>query len=253
MSRHRSVLIGRLLSVRLLFVLIGIGGVGVSRQAYAQSASESQSKPVVAVMTDNEAFGVATRFVLYRDGLVLFRSDENSPYQAVKLNAKERAALLAQFSLSAFDLLEPRFDTGAEVGSGDDAPVWRVTHFGDKRRFDVSGRGHFEQGGKERDKAPREFLAILDQALSFAHKRAKKWVPTVLQGTLAYRDRQDEEKIPDGWPAALPKPARGAKTRTFWFKKALVPVVEEYRRRVNGGGRWHLGYAVVAPREQDWR
>ena len=171
-----------------------------------------------------------TSFVLFDDGLVVYieiggKAEGDAEYKAVRLDARERKALLDSLAVNAF----PAHDVAVRSPTRlrEDVRTTTIAVWRHGKPVHVSAAGELSasmcpdptgQPGQWRDKdcvrdrAPRPFLHIYDILANYEHPRATRWLPRRLQVVMSPMEpdhvffKKPEEWLP--WPKDWPTLAR---------------------------------------------
>lgn len=178
------------------------------------AAQEDQRKPLVLVneTTRGRKLGSETKwtagymnplFVLYSDGLVIFKKPGNA-YElfSAQLTQKETDELMVAVNPKALSGLDAMTFTSRRMHP----PIYSIRYwFGAEtkmRRVAVAGTLKSDRpDGGDRASAPKAFLSALDQALSFERTGALPWVPKrVLIRVSPSQAKTEAVAWPKGWP-----------------------------------------------------
>ncbi len=136
-------------------------------------------------------------FVLYDDGLAVFKNDgDRFRLFSVVLASREKNTLLS--AIDGFLKLEDSYTTTNQFHP----PVYFIKYWQGSRMKKVSVIGPIRTSEEDRNKTPRAFLELFDQMVSFRHKKARLWEPeTVEIDVYPLTDAQGEPvPWPKGWP-----------------------------------------------------
>lgn len=175
-------------------------------------------------------------FVLYDDGLVLFRTERKS--KEVRSSQLTRAALEEWTGLieqSGFPDLRESYSLNLKLEQP--ISVIKYRHNGVIRRIAVSGP---MRESKDRAKAPQAFVELFDRMVSFAPVESKIWEP------LRVEVRISPFMKPAGKPLRWPKGLPGL-TDSSTKKESIGP--EMYHLHLEGKNRGKLERLLASRKE----
>ena len=195
--------------VGVLFLLAGIDFASPSLQAQ-ENPDAVESAPVLLLREGAMESPPAPRtiwrlnalnptFVLYHDGLVIFKKEyRQSELFSAQLRPDEMRALLQGFNLEEFLRLEESYRTNNHV----DQPGSVIKYWQDQTMKRVMVSGPIRDSQEDRNKAPQAFLAIFDRLCAFHHENARLWEPKTVQlHVFPYQEAKGESVA---WPTAWP-------------------------------------------------
>ncbi len=180
----------------------------------AQEITTSQAKPIILLkkMTPELYYGTTTTtiwqlnwknpaFVLYDDGLVIFRKKtDDFNFFSVKLPPDEMNKLLDEFGVNEqFINLEEHYN----INDDSDPPINTIATWQDQKEKSVTVVGHLNDDKEDdRKKTSPTFLKLFDQLNSFEHFQAQNWQPQSVRILItAFPGSQGEPATwPQGWP-----------------------------------------------------
>lgn len=194
--------------VRVVFLLVVLAGL-------AAPAIEGQEKPEAAERTPLLVLTESTHkplepqawtlnnlnptFVLYNDGLVIFKKGEGSlEFFSVELTPAEMNAWLEGLNIAEFLKLGDSYYTNNYF----DQPVSVMKYWQGHTIKRVMVSGPIRDSEADRNKTPEAFLKIFDRLIAFHHKNAQSWEPEKLEiYVIPYTDSKGEPVAwPKGWP-----------------------------------------------------
>lgn len=138
-------------------------------------------------------------FVLYEDGLVIFRKGRgSSEFFSVQLTPEEMNTLLGGLSVEDFLKLGENYYTNNLF----DQPYSVIKYWQDHAMKRVAVFGPIRESAEDRNKTPQAFLKIFDRLTSFDHENARLWEPERLEiHVIPYTNSEGE---PVAWPKDWP-------------------------------------------------
>lgn len=143
-------------------------------------------------------------FVVYDDGLVVFRPTADSELREARVTESEMTAILGVSAKAFFELPEKISGTRRL-----DAPVHLVTRWRGTNRKTVRFFGSLHEEA-DRGQAPASLLKVLDAVMNFRPMNAKPWEPEVAV-LRACRTKKGHSKADstNSWPTAWRSPEHG--------------------------------------------
>ena len=143
--------------------------------------------------------GLNPTFVLYQDGLVIFRKGrDSSEFFSVQLTPEETNTLLEGLIVGDFLKLKENYYTT----NLPDQPYSVINYWQDHAMKRVAVFGPIRKSAEDRNKTPQAFLRIFDRLTSFNHETAQLWEPEKLEiHVIPYTDSKGE---PVAWPKDWP-------------------------------------------------
>lgn len=138
-------------------------------------------------------------FVLYDDGLVIFKSDKDQfELFSVELTPQEMNTLLEEFRIDEFLKLEDSYYTNNQFHQ----PLYFIKYWQGRKMKKVRVIGPIRDNEADRNIAPKAFLKIFDKMISFHHKNARLWEPEKIEIALYPYTNSQGEPVPwtAGWP-----------------------------------------------------
>lgn len=192
----------------LLFVLSVIGLT--NSEIHAQEKIEPDRKPII-LLQEPIAYGDSYKtiwqsgqwnpnFILYHDGLVIFKKETNQ-YElfSVKLSPDELKRLLDEFKIGN-EFMELEYAIFASPYL--DQPGHTIKYWQGLKMKQVSVFGAIRENAEDRKHAPKAFLQLFDQMISFDHKNARLWEPQKVEIKVWPYINAEGEPVPwpKGWP-----------------------------------------------------
>lgn len=201
-TRHKTSKIAIVLLVTALVVSKGL--------LKSQEQSPNQTRKPILILDERTRMGkvknsvwqlnsLNPEFVLYDDGLVLFKKDNTDPdYFSVKLKPQEIKTLLENFKIDEFLKLKKSHSTNNKFHQ----PINVIKYWQGGKTKTVQIIGSIRDDEKDRNNSPSNFLRIFDQMISFQHPNSQVWVPYKLKIHLYSQTSPKGEPVswPSGWP-----------------------------------------------------
>jgi hypothetical protein len=242
----------------------------------SQEASPDQNrKPVITFQASTRMSGMGETiwklgflnpdFVLYDDGLVIFRKDKNtSDFISVQLNSQEMKSLVEKFKIDTFLKLEKSYSTNNKFHQ----PINSIKYWQGSKMKKVSVQGQVQSDEKDRSKSPQAFLNIFDSIMSFEHKNSQIWKPYKLEISLYPQKNAKGDPIP--WPREWPdlnhittkKRTDDALSHSYKIYldgthkdefELMLPKINKYQPVIINGKPWYLApQRYILPNEEMW-
>ncbi len=161
---------------------------------------ESSAWPIRKDTTIWQLNSINPDFVLYDDGLVIFKKDEDQfDLYSVQLTKDEMNGLLEKFNIGDdFMKLEDSYSTNNLF----DQLTYLIKYWQNSKMKRVLVSGPIRDSEKDRENTPPAFLELFDQIISFTNKDAPLWQPEKVEIHLySFEDSQGE---PVPWPKKWP-------------------------------------------------
>ncbi len=224
-----------------------------------QEASPQRELPQSRFWQENI---ILPTFVLYDDGLVLFRTARNSTeVRSSRLTRVEIEEWIGLIEQSGFWDLSESYSLNMRLEQP--ISVIKYRHDGDIRRIAVSGP---MRENKDRARAPKTFVELFDRMVSFAPTGSKVWEPLRVEVRIFPSVESDGKPLP--WPKGWPD-LTDASTRTFiGYETYLLYVDGKNRKKLErlmlslkekqalaiGGRPWSAALTrYCLPGEEQWQ
>lgn len=196
----------------IAFVLVALAGFASPSMSAQETPNASERKPIL-VLRELTAWGPRPQegsktiwtlnglnptFVLYNDGLVIFKKGKDSlELFSAELTPAEMHTWLEGLDVAAFLKLEDSYYTNNFF----DQPT-SVIYWQDHTIKRVMVSGPIRDSEADRNKAPQAFLKIFNRVITFHHDNARMWEPEKVQlHVIPYTDSEGEPVAwPKGWP-----------------------------------------------------
>lgn len=241
--------------IRILLAMIAV--LLLPQAAAAQARAEP--RPLIVLLEANPwlmAVGSdSPAFALYDDGQVIYRT--RSGYKSVKLDARERAALIERVQPQALARVAGHYDVLANVS---DQPTEYLFVFGADGPKAVSVYGSLTQVAKL---VPAPIGTAYAALHGYQHPRARDWLPDKIEVLIWPYEYAPEESIlwPKGWPGlGHPETVKRDEGAYSLFlpasrSRALTALLQTRRERGAvriDGRKWAVSYRFPFPQEQSW-
>ena len=190
----------------LLFVLFGMA-VAAAPVVYAESAErtpilvlhEATHEGLPSAETIWSLNALNPTFVLYEDGMVIFKKERRSSESfSAQLTPEQMHALLGELNVKEFLTLEEAYSTNNHL----EQPGTVIKYWQDHAMKRVMVSGQIRESAEDRNRAPQAFLRMFDRLTGFHHENARVWVPETLEiHVIPYTN---SEGIPVAWPKDWP-------------------------------------------------
>ncbi len=196
-------------SIVLLSLVMGFASAGIN----AQEQSTIPNRQPIILLQETTRGGHEGRehtvwklgsinptFVLYNDGLVIFKKDKNQfELFSVELTPDKLSALLEELAIGEeFLQLEDSYYTNNQFHQ----PLYIIKYWQDEKPKRVMVAGPIRDSEEDRDKAPKAFLEIFDKVMLFARTDAHLWKPEKVE--IRVSPYTDSEGQPVPWPRGWP-------------------------------------------------
>ena len=205
-------------------------------------------------------------FVLYEDGLVIFRKGKGSAeFFSVQLTPEETNTLLERSSVEDFLKLEENYYTTNLF----DQPYSVIKYWQAHAMKRVAVFGPIRESAEDRNKAPQAFLRIFDRLTSFNHETARLWEPEKLEiHVIPYTDSKGEPVAwPKDWPDLNDKTTEditeyvGHESYHIYLAgdqrdklEQLLSGLKEKQAVLMNGRQWYVSpWRYCLPNEEAWR
>jgi hypothetical protein len=188
----------------LFFLLVILAGLTTASVQGLERPEAAERKPVI--LLDEIAHmpsppgkwnlnSLNPTFVLYKDGLVIFKKGRrSSALFSAQLTTEQMNAWLEGLHVEEFLKLEEDYSTINLF----DQPLSTIRYWQDHTMKRVKVYGPIRESAEDRNRAPQTFLRVFDRLISFDHENARLWEPEKLElHVIPYTDARGE---PVAWP-----------------------------------------------------
>ena len=200
-------------------------------------------------------------FVLYSDGLAIFRtsnaSSSRSGYLSTRLSSAEYQAFISSISPKAMANLAASY----MAASSTDQPNNELHVWLNGRRKSVSVYGALRRDAEARSKTPADFLRVFDAITKFSAE-ASPWLPDYIEVLIWPFDYSAEQPLqwPEGWPPFEQARPRGREGLHQLFLEAkhfdrlneLINSLNPKQAVSLANRKWAISYRLALPQENAW-
>lgn len=193
--------------MRVVFLVVVLAGLAAPSVQGREQPEAAERTPLILLdeMTQGEPPALSTTrwalnflnpmFVLYKDGLVIFKKARGSSEScSAQLTPEQVNALLEGLNVEAFLALEEEYYTNNQFHQ----PLAIITYWQDHAMKRVMVSGPIRERAEDRNKTPHAFLRIFDRVTSFHHENAQLWEPEKLE--IRVIPYTDSKGAPVAWP-----------------------------------------------------
>ena len=261
--------------VRVVFLLVVLAGLA-SPCVQGREQSEAAERTPLILLNEGTSIPPAPgpwslndfnpTFVLYKDGLVIFRNGKGpSEFFSVQLTPEETNTLLRGLIVGDFLKLKENYYTTNLF----DQPYSVIRYWQDHAMKRVAVFGPIRESAEDRNKAPQAFLRIFDRLTSFNHETARLWEPEKLEiHVIPYTDSKGEPVAwPKDWPDLNDKTTEditeyvGHESYHIYLAgdqrdelEQLLSGLKEKQAVLMNGRQWYVSpWRYCLPNEEAWR
>jgi len=199
----------RMLPLRAVVLSVIMAGLGIPSAQGREQPGAAERTPILVLQEMTHKVKPAgawslnalnPTFVLYEDGLVIFKKGKDSlEFFSAQLTPEQMSALLEGWSSEEFlRLSEELYSTNNQL----EQPVSLIRYWQDHAMKTVRVSGAIRDSAEDRRKVPPAFLMIFDRLTAFCPEPARPWEPELLElHVIPYTNAKGE---PVRWPTEWP-------------------------------------------------